>query len=148
MSETNSGGEQELLLLEPCPFCGSSATAMKDERHWWIECDTCGASTPTEIFTQHTMQTNPDGLWNSRIRSHLSLQTDRFAEGLEAAAELVRDKAQRLSDMSDKSLAAGQKGAAARQEGSALELWCAETEIRRLVPSPTQGAEDAQGENK
>lgn len=57
------------VKLEPCPFCGSSATAMKDGGHWWIECDNCGVATPTENFTQHTVHANPDGLWNTRVRA-------------------------------------------------------------------------------
>lgn len=54
---TSNSSTTELLH---CPCCGSTATAMRNEARWWVECDGCGLHTPTDNFG------DPVKCWNTR----------------------------------------------------------------------------------
>jgi len=66
----------ESRAIDPCKYCSSTATAMQnpETKRWWIECDGCGISTPTDNFS------NPYEVWNTRVTPSSPLTAEQAKE--------------------------------------------------------------------
>lgn len=54
--------KSEMRELDPCPFCGGTATRCKDRQRYWVECiDGCGAKTAVYKSADDAAQA-----WNQR----------------------------------------------------------------------------------
>ena len=94
MADFNKGREwmmstkpdtSEAVELKPCPFCGLTATEMQtpDAKRWWVECDGCGVSTPTDNFG------DPVRCWNTRSTSP-SPAVEALVEALNDMVNMVQ----------------------------------------------------------
>ena len=81
------------IELKPCPFCGKLAH-IRDNRYTekWAECDTCSASTHSDLYEPHAIED-----WNTRpiedaLRAELAAVTterDQLREDKRNMARLL-----------------------------------------------------------
>lgn len=62
--------EEKTIVLEDCPFCGSSnvellKSSLDDTTFYWVLCRECGAEGPTISFTEEKAAES----WNTRVGS-------------------------------------------------------------------------------